>query len=302
MKFKHAIFVSLLACAVANQAYALELSGWKGFVAGCGINNNWMIGNFNQADAVVDACNQAAANHVLNHNGPQLVLHSSKGTFKDNTARCYFKPKEGLCGLIKASPICPTGTDYVPEAEACFCGWAAKELNGKCVPGADCDEMVRRLKQLKVAQTDPRHGFYRNQTCIADKSCAARKDMEDKQWLNKVVPAFVNPLITKSGEWNKVIQGCKLRGTLPGLGAFWCQNEMATYHIEADLQKAINQHGCGTESDWKKVGDTISLCMKIGIKEDWPTSVLQEDVRDFADGIVQRTRNNIRATCLKQKG
>lgn len=286
----------------ACSAHGLESLGWKGFVSGCGINQYWTVGSFEKAKDVQDACQQAGKDHAKRPGGKSLTVHGCKGSLIEYVnARCYFEPNNGMCGLIQASPQCSVGSDFVLEAEACFCGAAAKEAGNKCVPGVDCDEMVRRLKQLKIQKSDSRYGFYRNQTCIAGKACATRSGMDDKEWLNKVVPDFVNPLIQKSGGWNRVMEGCKFRGMLPGLGAFWCQNEMANYHMQADLQKALNRQGCGTESDWKKVGDAISLCVEKGIKEDWPTSILQEETRDFANDIVQHTRNNVRATCLKQK-
>ncbi|MHB1232066.1 MAG: hypothetical protein ACYCZQ_05730 [Burkholderiales bacterium] len=297
MKFNLA-FAVLLVCAVAHHAYALESLGWKGIVSGCGINYYWIVGNFYRANDVADACAQAGEDHAKRPGGGKLTVHGTKGTLKDSAhARCYFGPNEGLCGSILASPVCPAGADYVLEAEACFCGWTSKESNGKCVPGADCDEMVRRLKQLKIAQDDPRHGFYRNQTCIAEKSCAARSDMDDKQWLNKAVPAFVNPLLGKSGEWPQKMRDCKNLSKAP-LGGFICQGLMADYHIEVDLQNALNKNGCGTSKDWKKVGDIITECIQQGNAED-VINKFQKAADYIANQMVQSSRDTIRANCKK---
>ena len=297
MKVKCSI-VALLACLLSQHVYALEQSGWKGVVSGCGINNFWVVGSFDQASEVADACAQASEAHAKRPGGSKLTVYSSKGTLKDSArARCYFGPNEGLCGSILASPICPAGADYVLEAEACFCGWTSKESNGKCVPGADCDEMVRRLKQLKIANSDTRYGFYRNQTCIAEKSCAARKDMEDKQWLNKVVPDFVNPLLGKRGEWPEKMRECKDEEKFPW-GGFSCQSLMAKYHIEADLQNALNKNGCGTPNDWKKIGDVIEECIKLGNAED-VTKRFQSAADFIANKFVQSNRDDIRTNCKK---
>ncbi len=296
MRFSLAIFTLLFLTAV-HHAYAMQSLGWQGVVSGCGINHYWMVGGFSRAADVTDACIQASVDHAKQPGGSKLALHGIKGSLKDNTARCYFMPNEGLCALILASPVCPAETNYVPEAEACFCGWTAKESNGKCVPGADCDEMVRRLKQLKIAQDDPRRGFYRNQTCIAEKSCAGRSNMEDKQWLNKVVPDFANPLLSKTGEWPQKMQKCKDFGRLPGSG-FRCQQLMAEYHIEADLQTALNKNGCGTPGDWKKVGEIITECIQQGNAED-VINEFQRPANFVANKLVQSSRDNIRANCKK---
>lgn len=294
------ILVATLALCLPIQSHALEVVGWDGSIVHCGANWLTTIGGFEKAKDVHDACTQAGEDHPrYGKDRKKLTVYESKGELKKfPTVRCFFEFKNGPCGLIGViNARCPVGSSYIPEADACFCGWTSKESNGKCVPGADCDEMVRRLKQLKIAQDDPRHGFYRNQTCIAEKSCAARSNLDDKQWLNKVVPAFVNPLLGKSGEWPQKMRDCENLSKAP-LGGFICQGLMADYHIEVDLQNALNKNGCGTSKDWKKVGDIITECIQQGNAED-VINKFQKAADYIANQMVQSSRDTIRANCKK---
>ena len=280
-----------------SSAHALETLGWEGFVTGCGTTMYWTVGGFNRAKSVQDACRQAGENHARRPGGRALAVSGSTGDLLNYVkARCYFEP-DRQCGLIQASPQCPAGSDFVLEAEACFCGRTTKEDGGKCVPGIDCDEMVRRLKQLKIPPEDPRHGFYRNQTCIAEKACAARTSMENQGWLNKVVPAFVNPLLNQDGIWKRIMDTCK---TKRPLGKFQCQDEMADYHIKKDLQSALNAEGCGTDADWRDVGNIIAECVSKGVQDDL-TPALQAVGTTLASYAVQASRDQVRVECLKQR-
>lgn len=158
------------------------------------------------------------------------------------------------------------------------------------VPPLDkCYSMVESLNSIHLLSTDPTRGFVVNQTCIAKYSCANRKQMQDPDWLTKVVPAFVDPYIKQSGKWNEVLARCKEQETLPKfIRESRCQRWMANYHIEQDLQSALNTHGCGTVKDWDAVGDYIKQC------------VTEENNKASAwiiNKIVNTNRNEVRQKC-----
>lgn len=121
--------------------------------------------------------------------------------------------------------------------------------------------------------------------------------MQDKDWLNKVVPAFVNPLIEKAREWKKVMDDCKTDSKLPVGGGLRCQDRMARYHMRIDLQEALDRHGCGSDTDWKNVGDIISHCIDTGVRNDIMPGV-QWAGKLAADNVVQRSRDAVRSKCL----
>ena len=296
------ILAVTLALGLPIQSHALEVIGWDGSIVHCGANWLTTIGGFEKAKDAHDACTQAGEDHPR-HGGDRkkLTVYESKGELKNfPTVRCFFESKNGPCGLIGViNPRCPVGSRYIPEADACFCDPLSKEANRKCLPGIDCDEMVRRLEQLKIDRDDPRYGFYRNQTCIAKKACQARPDMQDKDWLNKVVPAFVNPLIEKERDWKTVMEDCKRYSKLPG-GRLLCQSDMADYHMRVDLQDALNRHGCGSASDWRKVGDFITECIDTGVEKDLMQGV-QWLGKKIADNVVQRSRDAVRAKCMEAR-
>ncbi|MFC5472575.1 hypothetical protein [Paraherbaspirillum soli] len=157
-------------------------------------------------------------------------------------------------------------------------------------PNDLCYAMVEALDKIPQPEKDSTNGFVINQRCIAKYSCGSRPQMKDKTWLTKVVPAFVRPFLDKSGKWNEVMQAC---------GSQWeylpsyvkkkrCEDKMAEYHIEQDLQKALNENGCGTDRDWDEVGAYINECVaeQNGII---PTF--------FASKVIAATRNKIRTLC-----
>jgi hypothetical protein len=166
------------------------------------------------------------------------------------------------CGVSYscAVPIC-TG--------ACYASDAAKkkaEADGKCRAESKCESSVRQVKEelSKTPKTDPTYGFYRNQDCVASKSCADSSKLDSSPWLNNVVNDFIKPLINESGDWKKVKSSCEE----PFVSKFECQKRMADYHIKTDLQNSVNKNGCGTEKDWDQVGVAVELCALKGIIDD----------------------------------
>lgn len=159
-----------------------------------------------------------------------------------------------------AVPIC-TG--------ACYASDAAKkkaEADGKCRAESKCESSVRQIKEelSKTPKTDPTYGFYRNQDCVASKSCADSSKLDSSLWLNNVVQDFIKPLVDESGRWKAIKKGCKD----PFVTDFDCQVRMAEHHIETDLQNSVNKNGCGTEKDWDQIGVAVELCALKGLIDD----------------------------------
>jgi hypothetical protein len=157
-------------------------------------------------------------------------------------------------------------------------------------PGDQCYAMVEELDKIPKPPNDPTNGFVTNQRCIAKYSCGNRPQMQNTTWLTKVVPAFVQPFLDKSGSWNEVMQACASQSKF--LPAYVrdkrCEDKMAKYHIQQDLQKSLNENGCGTEADWDEVGTYIHEC--VAEQNSFiPTLV--------ANGIIVKKRNEIRKMC-----
>jgi hypothetical protein len=157
-------------------------------------------------------------------------------------------------------------------------------------PNDLCYAMVEELDKIPQPPNDPTNGFVINQRCVAKYSCGNRPQMKDKTWLTKVVPAFVQPFLDKTGKWNEVMQACAAQwNVLPNyVKAKKCEAQMAEYHIEQDLQKSLNENGCGTDADWSEVGSYIDECVA-----EQNSSI----PAFFAKSIVAATRNKIRRLC-----
>jgi hypothetical protein len=121
---------------------------------------------------------------------------------------------------------------------------------------AGCGKAVDDLSKVVKSATDPTRVFHATQQCIALKACNARCTMENCDWLNKVLPDFVNPYLQKSGKWRAVESECASRAS-----GWWgdrlCALDMAENHINNDLVPALVRSGCGSTSDWTRVFDVI---------------------------------------------
>ncbi|WP_150118841.1 hypothetical protein [Collimonas fungivorans] len=160
-------------------------------------------------------------------------------------------------------------------------------------PNDACYAMVEELDKIPQPPNDPTNGFVINQRCVAKYSCGNRPQMKDKTWLTKVVPAFVQPFLDKSGKWNEVIEECRQQNNLLPryVRKRSCEKWMADYHIKQDLQGALNTNGCGVLPDWDEVGGYINEC----ISEQ--NNALEAAVANL---IVAKNRNNVRRNCIQQ--
>ena len=171
---------------------------------------------------------------------------------------------QAQCGVSYscAVPIC-TG--------ACYASDAAKkkaEEDGKCRAANKCEAAAISVKEVldKTPKSDPTYGFYRNQNCIASKSCADAPLLDSSKWLGNVVNDFIAPLVNEEGKWKDIKKQCG-QIVFPPKG-LQCQKLMADYHIGTDLQNSVNKNGCGSEKDWNQVGKWLKDCIEKGVKED----------------------------------
>ena len=198
---------------------------------------------------------------------------------------------QAQCGVSYscAVPIC-TG--------ACHASDAAKkkaEADGKCHAESKCESSVRQVKEelKQIPKTDPTYGFYRNQDCVASKSCADSSKLDSSQWLNNVVNDFIKPLINESGDWKKVKKSCEE----PFVSDFECQKLMADYHIKTDLQNSVNKNGCGSEKDWDQLGVPVELCALKGII-DYVGEIVALPAFLIAKSILVSARKSVRDACI----
>ena len=207
---------------------------------------------------------------------------------------CFLMASEASwaqCGVTQscAVPIC-TG--------ACYASDAAKkkaEADGKCRAESKCESSVRQVKEelSKTPKTDPTYGFYRNQDCVASKSCADSSKLDSSPWLNNVVNDFIKPLINESGDWKDIKASCNN----PFMLHVTCQKRMAEYHIATDLQNSVNKNGCGTEKDWDQVGVAVELCALKGIIDD-VGEVASLPGFLIAKPILVSARKSVRESCI----
>lgn len=159
---------------------------------------------------------------------------------------------------------------------------------------ASCTGVVAKLNGISLRPGDATVGFVRNQTCIAN-DCCSDQTIQAPQWINTVVPDFVNPFLNKDGLWKRVIDVCHaLPPELYGRDEV-CQAHMAAYHIAWDLSQALYKDGCGTDKDWRTTGEIIASCVKKGVFSDW--GPLTPVVKWCANRVVQKSRDAVRLTC-----
>jgi hypothetical protein len=221
----------------------------------------------------------------------------SKSIFIAFIFGCFFTVSEtawAQCGVTQscAVPICPG---------ACYANEAARkkaELEGNCRSENKCEAAARSVKEVlnKTPKTDPTYGFYRNQNCIADKSCSNAMLLDSGKWLGNVVNDFIAPLVNESGDWKTIKKDCA--EIKPDFGkALRCQKMMADYHIGTDLQSSVNKNGCGTQKDWDQVGTWLKQCVQKGVEEDIATG-LQGAAAIGAYALLAYERAQVRNACI----
>ena len=160
-----------------------------------------------------------------------------------------------------------------------------------------CDQSANDAQQM----ADDNQGFFNPtsefmdvQACIAKDSCRKKKSMDNPNWLDQVLPKFVNALKDQTGAWPVIIAACNAIPITDLFRKQECAAMMATNHIFVDLLGAMTQAGCGTDSDWQSVQDSILKCLS---QED-PllepvTFPITKFLRDTARGICQDRRQKL---------
>jgi hypothetical protein len=160
-----------------------------------------------------------------------------------------------------------------------------------------CADAVKQLQNIKLAPGDPINGFIRNQTCIASASCSTNT-ISDKPWINSVISDFVSPFTTQSGQWKQVEAACRTHTILAPLR---CEQAMANYHINQDLQNALDKDGCGTQADWDAIAQELNQCIAAGVNEDVPVLGFNQAANWEAAREVISMRNDVRSQCMQDR-
>jgi len=131
-----------------------------------------------------------------------------------------------------------------------------------------CQQAADDAQQL----ADQNQGFFNPttefmdvQACIAKNGCAQKDQFDNPDWLDQVLPKFVNALKNQTGVWPAVLAACDQISILNPLRKQICAAMMASNHIFVDLFSAMVQVGCGDDNDWQALEDIIKQCLK---KED----------------------------------
>lgn len=122
-----------------------------------------------------------------------------------------------------------------------------------------CGKTISDLRAVQKSTTDPTRLFHATQTCIAEEACARRCTMDNCKWIDRVLPDFVAPYLSKQGQWTTIETQCQARGT-GWLSDRLCAEAMARNHIFTDLLPSLIRSGCGSESDWVTVKSAIESC------------------------------------------
>ncbi len=165
-----------------------------------------------------------------------------------------------------------------------------------------CAKSIAELESTQKQDFDPRHLFHEQQTCIAKRSCRLRCEMDNCRWMDKVIPAFVDPYLEGRGLWPIIEAGCASTRALMGsiTAGQWiadheCFASMGWYHVRVDLRESLVQHGCGSERDWKLVGDEIGPCLR----ESSPGH--PEAYYMLGNIFIHRYREQVRSLCLFER-
>lgn len=183
---------------------------------------------------------------------------------------CANRPSLSLPGAPAGQKNCDQGCEYNAAGNGQSTPTGAVCLPPDCPSsdGSGCGKAVAELQGAAMPSTDPRHLFHLQQTCIAKGSCEIRCQMDNCQWMDHVIPAFVDPYLEKRGLWPFVEASCSAVNTLlDGFnGGKWVANQecfasMGWYHVQVDLRGALEAFGCGSQRDWNMVGQRIVPCL-----------------------------------------
>lgn len=224
--------------------------------------------------------------------------------FRPNST-CSAEPSIISPGIAVGETHCSAGCEFVGTT-----GSSSEPSGAVCMPEPcpesdtfGCGKSVAQLQQAARGPADPRRFFHAQQTCIASKSCKLRCQMDNCQWMDEVVPEFVDPYLGRRGHWPAVETSCDgVQVLLAGTpGGKWiadreCFSAMGWYHVQVDLREALEKYGCGSQSDWKLAGEQIVSCLS-ETQPGYPQSYYT-----MGGIFVHLARERVRAQCLAKRG
>jgi hypothetical protein len=155
---------------------------------------------------------------------------------------------------------------------------------GKCD-----DDPCKKAAQDARNLANNSQGFFDNtsifaniQACIAEQACQNKPNLENPDWLDKVLPDFINKWKDETGAWPFVRAACQSLTFNPNTAPLrkeMCAAMMAAYHINADLKGTLINFGCGTDSDFRQIGDTIRNCTNNNLG--FPFNEIAKPIVDF---------------------
>ena len=179
-------------------------------------------------------------------------------------------------------------------------GW---HCGGNPTQTGNCDnDPCKKAAQDARDLANRSQGFFDNtsifaniQACIAEHACQTKPDLENPDWLDKVLPDFINKWKDETGAWPFVRAACQSftfdPRTLP-IRKELCAALMATYHINLDLKGTLVDFGCGTDSDFRKIGDIIRDCTNQNLS--FPFNEIAKPIVDFM-------RDFIHDQCIEER-
>jgi len=166
-------------------------------------------------------------------------------------------------------------------------GW---HCGGNPAPTGSCDDdPCKKAAQDARDLANNSQGFFDNtsifaniQACIAEKSCQGKQNLENPDWLDKVLPDFINKWKDQTGAWLAVKAACQALTFDPKtilIRKELCAAMMAAYHINFDLKGTLVDFGCGTDQDFMKIGDIIRNCTSDNLG--FPFNEIAKPIVDF---------------------
>ena len=220
---------------------------------------------------------------AANNNRSRVATTTCLGTHRAFTLALFFPLQ---ADVIEAVSI-------YPHREASSLGMCSAPL-----VQTPCDTAISQLNNIRDPADDPTAGFVRNQKCIAVASCSSAA-VKDNEWLNKVVEDFVSPFTSEKGRWKEIQASCRALAGPAAFKSMICQQRMAQYHIEEDLQMALNKNGCGSQEDWDAIGTMLKSCVSQGVSEDLGEVPLR--AQEFASSMVVMMRDSVRQKCIQYR-
>lgn len=219
-------------------------------------------------------------------------------------SECSAMPNKQIHELTAGQQTCEEGCEFRASGSSESSPTGAVCMPDPCpnYPDSGCGKSVAELRVTAKSPVDPRSLFHAQQTCIARKSCELRCQMDNCQWMDYVIPGFVEPYLRSEGSWLAIEGSCgAVQVLLAGVpGGKWiadreCFSTMGWYHVQIDLKNALDKYGCGSKSDWDVVGKQIVPCLA-ETQPGYPRSYYT-----MGGIFVHMARDSVRAQCLAKR-